>query len=124
MGTVTFLWAVAEPDRLSETAVDLFRDQGHDVYLSAVSVWEISVKYQLGRLPLPKRPERLVPAVREEHLVESLSLTESATLQLAKLPDLHKDPFDRMLVCQAIDGGLTILTPDELVCQYPVSSIW
>lgn len=124
LDTVTFLWAVEGSDRLSDRAVELFRDPDNEVFLSVVSAWEISVKHELGRLPLPERPERFVPAMRHEHLVESLPLGESATLQVGKLPPLHRDPFDRMLVCQAIDGGMTILTPDELIRQYPVSSAW
>ncbi len=124
LDTVTFLWIVEGSARLSETAVDLFRNPDHQVCLSVVSTWEIAVKHQLGRLPLPESPGRFVPAMREAHAIDSLSLTESATLQIGKLPGLHRDPFDRMLVCQAIDAGLTILTPDELVRQYPVSVAW
>ena len=124
LDTVTFLWVIEGSERLSRSALAIFRAPENEVYLSVVSSWEISVKHQLGSLPLPQRPERFVPAMREEHLVESLPLVESATLQLGKLPALHRDPFDRMLICQAIDGGLTILTPDERIRQYPVSSAW
>lgn len=56
--------------------------------------------------------------------IEELPLTEAATLQLSKLPALHKDPFDRMLVCQAIEHGLTIVTPDEMVRSYPIRTLW
>lgn len=73
---------------------------------------------------LPERPDRFVPAMREQHLVESLPLVESVVLQVAKLPALHKDLFDRILICQAIDGALTIVTPDDLVRQYPVPTVW
>lgn len=124
LDTVTFLWIVEGSDELSADARDLFRNPDHEVHLSVVSAWEIAVKHELGRLPLPERPERFVPSMREAHGIESLPLLESATLQLPKLPALHKDPFDRMLVCQAIDGGFTILTPDDLVRQYPVSAAW
>lgn len=124
LDTVTFLWIAEGSKRLSETAVDLFRSPDHEVYLSVVSAWEIVVKHELGRLPLPDSPARFVPAMREAHLIDSLALAESAALQLLKLPQLHRDPFDRMLVCQAIDAGCTILTPDELVSQYPVSVQW
>lgn len=124
LDTVTFLWIAEGSERLSETAVELFRNPDHEVYLSAISAWEIAVKHELGRLPLPQSPGRFVPAMREAHAIDSLPLVESAAGQLGKLPALHRDPFDRMLVCQAIDTGLTILTPDELVSQYPVSVSW
>lgn len=124
LDTVTFLWVVEGSDRLSAEARSLFENPDHEVFLSVVSSWEITVKHELGRLPLPERPERFVRAMREQHLIESLPLFESATLQVGKLPTLHRDPFDRMLICQAIDGGLTILTPDDMVRQYPVASLW
>jgi PIN domain nuclease of toxin-antitoxin system len=124
LDTVTFLWVVEGSERLSVEARSLFQNPDHEVFLSVVSSWEITVKHELGRLLLPERPERFVPSMREQHLIESLPLAESATLQVGKLPTLHRDPFDRMLICQAIDGGLTILTPDDLVRQYPVASAW
>jgi PIN domain nuclease of toxin-antitoxin system len=124
LDTATFLWIAGGSDRLSNKARDLFRNPDHEVFLSVVSGWEIAVKHGLGRLPLPEGPERFVPARREKHEIEALPLVESACLHIGKLPPLHRDPFDRMLVCQAIDAGLTILTPDELVRQYPVSTAW
>jgi PIN domain nuclease of toxin-antitoxin system len=124
LDTVTFLWIVEGSERLSDVARETFRNPDHPVFLSVVSAWEIAVKHELGRLPLPERPERFVPRMRSEHLIEPLALEESAALQLPKLPRHHRDPFDRMLVCQAIDGGMTILTPDESIRQYPVSTVW
>ena len=124
LDTVTFLWIVEGSDRLSMVAREQFAARSNEVLLSPVSAWEIIVKHQLGRLPLPDRPERFLPAMREQHGIETLPLEETATLQLGRLPALHRDPFDRMLICQAIDAGLTILTPDELVRQYPVSTLW
>lgn len=102
----------------------MFVDPENEVFLSAVSVWEISVKHGLGRLPLPEPPERFVPLQRERHGIDVLPLEEEAALYLNRLPSSHRDPFDRMLICQAIVHGMVILTPDELVTQYPVLSIW
>ena len=62
--------------------------------------------------------------MREDHGIEALPLDEAATLQLPKLPSIHRDPFDRMLICQAINHGLTLLTPDENIRRYPVLSRW
>ena len=92
--------------------------------LSAASTWQISVKHGLGRLPLPGAPETYVPGLRQRHGIEPLALNEEATLYLRRLPTLHRDPFDRMLVCQAIVEGMVILTPDELITQYTVRSMW
>ena len=115
LDTSAFLWIITDAPELSARARDLFVDPGNDVYLSSVSAWEIAVKYALGRF---------VPSQRQEHGVESLPLDEEAALHLARLPLLHKDPFDRMLVCQAMVHGLVVLTSDKLVYQYPVRTMW
>ncbi len=124
LDTATFLWVITDDPELSPRARELFVDSANEVYLSSVSAWEIAIKYSLGRLPLPEPPERLIPFQRQQHGIESLQLEEDSALHLTRLPPLHKDPFDRMLVCQAIVHGLVILTPDALVNQYPVRTIW
>ena len=124
LDTSTFLWIITDAPELSPRARDLFLDPANEVYLSSVSAWEMAVKHSLGRLPFPEPPERFVPAQRKDHGIEPLPLDEEDALHLARLPLLHKDPFDRMLVCQAIVHGLVILTSDKLVYQYPVRTMW
>jgi PIN domain nuclease of toxin-antitoxin system len=124
LDTATFLWAVTDARDLSKDARELFSDPENEIYLSSVSAWEISVKHALGKLPLPESPIKFVPAQRKEHGVEALDLDEEAALHLNRLPVLHKDPFDRMLVCQAIVQGLVLLTPDKLITQYAVRTAW
>lgn len=124
LDTCTFLWIAADAQEISLHARAVFSSPENDVYLSSVSVWEIAVKHGLGRLPLPEPPVRYIPRLRTEHMIESLPLDEEATLHLARLPLLHRDPFDRMLVCQAIVAGMVLLTPDESVMCYPVRSAW
>lgn len=124
LDTCTFLWIISDDPRLSPRALELFVDPSNDVYLSVASTWEITIKYGLKRLPLPEPPEYFMPDQRNRHGISSLPLEEDATFCLAKLPDFHKDPFDRILICQAIVSGMVILTPDEFISQYPVKSIW
>jgi PIN domain nuclease of toxin-antitoxin system len=124
LDTVRFLWAVTDAPDLSDDARALFVDPANEIYLSLVTNWEIAIKHSLGKLPLPEPPVRFVPAQRKQHGIDSLPLDEEATLHLTRLPVLHKDPFDRMLVCQAIVHYFVILTPDELISQYPVRTIW
>lgn len=124
LDTATFLWLVAGSPRLASPARDAIRDPANDVFLSAVSGWEIAVKHALGRLPLPDRPERWIPAQREAHGVAPLPLDEEAALTVHKLPRLHCDPFDRMLVCQVLVHGMTLVTPDEQLRAYPVRTRW
>ena len=124
LDTCTFLWIGADAPELSKNARELFQTPENQVYLSSVSGWEIAVKNALGRLPLPEKPTTYVPKLRRLHAIETLPLDEEAALHLSRLPALHKDPFDRMLVCQAIVHGLVLLTPDELVTRYPARSLW
>lgn len=124
LDTCTFLWIAAGSSQLSKACLEAFRTPANEVFLSPVSAWEIAVKYDLGKLELSEPPERLVPAERRRHAIGSLPLDERSTLMLRRLPPLHRDPFDRMLVCQALVHGLTILTPDEQIERYAVSTLW
>ncbi len=124
LDTCTFLWILSGSPRLSQPALDLFTDPANDVYLSSVSTWEIGVKHALGRLPLPDAPPEFIPAMRAAHGIEPLSLDEESTLYVSRLPAYHQDPYDRMLVCQAMVQNLVILTPDEEIRQYPVKTSW
>lgn len=124
LDTCTFLWVLADARPLSRRARDLVLDPGNEVFLSAASAWEIAAKHALGRLPLPAPPAQFVPAERERHGIDALPIDEESVLQVAKLPHLHRDPFDRVIVCQAIVHGMAVLTPDPLVAQYPVRVVW
>jgi PIN domain nuclease of toxin-antitoxin system len=122
--TCTFLWLVSASRKVSKAAAEAFLDPGNQRYLSAASAWEIGVKYALGRLPLPERPETYIPRIREMSGIEALAIDEESALYTARLPKLHTDPFDRMLVAQAILRGMVILTPDEAVVQYAARVLW
>jgi len=124
LDTCTFLWIASGAPELSPRARELFVDPDNEAYLSVVSAWEIALKHASGRLPLPGSPERFVTAERRRHGIESLALDEESALHLTRLPALHRDPFDRMLVCQAIVHGLVMLGPDPLVTQYPIRAAW
>lgn len=120
LDTHVFLWFISGDKRLADTMRDSIRDLNNEVYLSVVSLWEAIVKHQLGRLPLPQPPEIYLPTQRERHQISSLSLDEAGVSQLANLPPIHRDPFDRMLICQAMQHGLTIVTVDDLIGKYSV----
>jgi PIN domain nuclease of toxin-antitoxin system len=124
LDTCTFLWVITDDPALSPHARELVSDPALRVFLSPVSAWEITVKVALGRLQLAGSPTELIPAERRRHGIETLELEEAAALHLTKLPDLHRDPFDRMLICQAAVHGLVLLTPDEQIRRYPVATAW
>ena len=119
LGTCTF-----GSDKLAPTVREAFSSPDNTVFLSVISAWEISVKFTLGKLTLPLSPKVFIPKERRRHLIKKLPLLEDAVFPLANLPNIHQDPFDRMLICQAIEHGLTILTPDETIQSYPVKTLW
>lgn len=124
LDTCTFLWIASESPRLSKTATALFMDRNIQRFLSAASAWEIGIKHATGRLPLPERPEIFVPKIRKASGILPLEIDEESALHAAKLPALHSDPFDRMLIAQAIVHGMTILTPDPQIEQYAARVLW
>ena len=109
---------------MSKTAAAAFLHPENQRYLSAASAWEIAVKYSLGRLPLPRKPEIYIAQIREKSGIETLAIDEEAALYTARLPRLHADPFDRILVAQSIVHGMVILTPDEAIAQYAARVLW
>jgi PIN domain nuclease of toxin-antitoxin system len=124
LDTCAFLWFQAAAADLSNPARVAILDSDNEVYLSAVSAWEIGRKYANGSLTLDMPPEILIPRVRDESGIESLVLTEADALMAEKLPRLHKDPFDRMLIAQALGNGMTIVTSDTAFNAYPVRVLW
>jgi PIN domain nuclease of toxin-antitoxin system len=120
----TFLWLAGDAPALSTPARGACIDPDNELYLSVVSVWELASKYNTGRLSLPEPPATYIPSRRAHYGIVGLDLTEEAIWQLPKLPPIHRDPFDRILICQAIVHGLIILTPDEHIKKYPVRVMW
>ena len=121
LDTHIFLWYISGDQKLSVDVRDIIQDTANEVYLSVVSLWEAIVKYHIGKLPLPQPPEDYLPEQRQHHLILNLALDEASVAQLAKLPAIHRDPFDRMLICQAIEHNLTIVTVDNSIRAYAVS---
>jgi PIN domain nuclease of toxin-antitoxin system len=121
LDTHAFLWYISNDPRLPRYAYDAVRDKSNEVYLSVVSVWEILVKNQIGKLALPERGDQFVETSRAEHRMADLPLDRVAVSRLLSLPMHHRDPFDRMLICQALTHDLTIVTMDEMFKSYPAN---
>ncbi len=127
LDSCTFLWLIGQHNALSASVREAISEPDNACFLSTASLWEILVKHRAGRLEIDSRdqlPMEFLLAQRAAHDVGPLAVDEGAVMQLPKLPVLHRDPFDRMLICQAIDQGLTIVTPDPLIQRYPVKTLW
>ena len=120
LDTHIFLWYISGDQRLPADKRDAIRNAENEIYLSVVSLWETLIKHQIGKLTFPQPPELYLPQQRERHRIASLALDEISVAHLASLPPLHRDPFDRMLICQANVHGLTFMTVDEIIRDYPV----
>ena len=114
LDTCTFLWALSGRPTAAAARGDLVRNPDNDVFLSAASAWEIAIKYAAGKLPLPGVRSVTFPTMRENARHPRACHRRRIGAALSRLPSLHRDPFDRLLVSQAIVHGLTILTPDPL----------
>ncbi len=124
LDTRTFLWRITDSDRLSRRARGLIASGDNEIFVSAVSGWEIAVKAGLGRISLPGSPEQFVPQQVTINAFEVLPLHRRHALRVFALPALHRDPFDRMLVAQAVLEGLPILSADPQLRGYPAKIVW
>ena len=121
LDTHSFLWYITNNPKLPRHAYDAIRDKTNEAFLSVVSVWEAVVKHKIGKLPLPAPADEYINSRRTAHRISQLPLDSGAVSHLLALPDHHRDPFDRMLICQALQHDLTIISSDEMIRQYPVS---
>jgi PIN domain nuclease of toxin-antitoxin system len=111
------LWAARDPKRLGPVAADLLEDGFNQVYFSLVSIWETSIKFALGRDDFNMPPRVLSETLLRLGFIE-LPITSDHLIAVSKLPLLHRDPFDRLLVAQAECEGLTLMTTDKKMAQY------
>ena len=113
----------AEPEKLAPLARELVQDEGNELLFSAASAWEIAIKVRAGRLQLPEPVSRYVPSRMQSSGVEALAVTHAHAAGVADLPDHHRDPFDRLLVAQALIEGVPILSSDAQLDAYDAERI-
>lgn len=124
LDTHTFLWWNMDDPQLSKAARDFIIDGKNEILLSAASAWEIAIKCSRGHLTLPEVPGQYVADRMAKHHFLPLPVQISHALQVFNLPDVHQDPFDRLLVAQSQLEDIPILTGDTLIPEYGVSVIW
>ena len=117
LDTQLLLWSAGQPRRLSKAARVLIEDASHELMFSAASIWEIAIKNSLGRTDFRAEPGVLRRALVDNGYVE-LAVSGAHATRVAELPMLHKDPFDRLLIAQALVEGVTLLTGDKLLSRY------
>lgn len=117
--TCDALWFWTGDKQLGPTRRGIIEDTGNTIFFSSVSAAEIAIKYSIGKLPLPQAPQSYIPALRRRHQFAELPFHEPAALLLDSLPLIHRDPFDRELIFQAIAHNLPFLSSDPLIRQYP-----
>jgi PIN domain nuclease of toxin-antitoxin system len=120
LDTRLLLWAAGEPNRLSPTARRLINSPANELLFSAASVWEVAIKRGLGRKDFQANPRLLRRGLLDNGYTE-LPILSNHVVAIESLPPLHKDPFDRLLVAQATVEGITLLTADSLLAEYPGS---
>ena len=124
LDTHVLLWWHDQPARLTETAYDAIHDLGNDVFISVVNGWEMQIKAQLGKLTLPKPLHVILQEEQATNGFRLLPVTIEHVYALGSFPLHHRDPFDRLLIAQAHQEGLTLVTHDPKLSPYPVSLLW
>ena len=120
----SLVWYLTDDDRLPQPLKDLLEDPGVRVVVSVASQWELMIKALRGRLRLPDDPERFLVDLPEEAGFRVLAIHDRHVAALSELPAIHDDPFDRMLVAQALVEDLELVTGDERIRAYPVRTVW
>lgn len=123
LDTHVWLWLLVAPKRISDDVRGFLAEPENDLLLSAASSWETAIKWRLGKLPLPEPPSQFIPPRLVRDGIEPLSIQHHHAQAVAELPDLHKDPFDRLLVAQARIEKPTLVTADPKLADYDVELI-
>jgi PIN domain nuclease of toxin-antitoxin system len=124
LDTHAFLWWITDDPRISPKVREIMQDAANEILLSAASGWEIAIKVKLERLQLPDEPGVYIAKHMALNAIQSLAITMSHSLYTCNLPDIHKDPFDRIIIAQAIMEGMPLLTNDSNILKYDIKVIW
>ena len=124
LDTCTFIWLTSQPDQLGCEAVLSLNDSHKERFLSLATVWEIVLKYHLGKLPIPQKPEEWIEEQVRIQDITILNLERGVIYQSGRLPLVHRDPFDRIIAADSLIHRMTILSPDAPFREYGCKVIW
>lgn len=119
LDTHVLLWWLAEPKKLSKRAFEIIADQENEINVSSISFWELAIKSSIGRVTIPQN----LLSIIEHNNFAILPMIAEEALSTLDLPNLHKDPFDRLLIAQTKYNGLIFITRDETIQDYPITLI-
>ena len=124
LDSVVWLWSISSPERINPRAREILENGKEEIYFSAASSWELTIKARTGKLKLPSPPGQCIPAFMAKQGLLGLSVTHLHSVKVYELPLHHNDPFDRLLIAQALVEEMVILTSDRDFKKYPVEVLW
>jgi PIN domain nuclease of toxin-antitoxin system len=124
LDTSVFLLGVAAEERLNARAQEVLTAPSSELYMSVAGTWEIAIKFALGSLPLPKAPSEYIPYAQRLWRIQTLNITQEHAFRAGELPVHHRDPFDRMIIAQALSDKMTVLSADRTFQKYRVDLIY
>jgi PIN domain nuclease of toxin-antitoxin system len=124
LDTVIWLWSVDSVEKLNSACRAIFENGREEIYLSAATAWEVSIKARSGKLNLPGPPAECVPAFMAKQGLRPLPVTHLHAVKVYDLPPHHQDPFDRVIIAQAMVEGFTVMTSDRIFGKYAVDVFW
>lgn len=124
LDTVIWLWNIGSPERIGRIGREILENGQEGIYFSAATSWEVSIKMRLGKLQLPSPPAQCIPEFMARQGLRPLPVTHLHAVKVYDLPLHHNDPFDRLLIAQAISEEMCILTSDRIFQKYPVEVLW
>ena len=124
LDTAPLIYLMSNEDSVPSAVRRELADPGSEVFYSQISLWEIQIKYQLGKLSMPDEPAVVLPRELDRYGFTKLDLTDAAIFGLSRLPSVHRDPFDRLLIVQAKLTGSTLVSQDKIFAKYPITVFW
>ena len=124
LDSCSFIWLCCSPEKLSVNATKSIDDINNQLYLSDASVLEISIKHSIGKLTLPEAPENWIAEQTQAWQIKFVEMTRQDIYESAKLPWLHKDPFDRLIIATTKNHAFSVISPDYIFAEYSVNVVW
>jgi PIN domain nuclease of toxin-antitoxin system len=124
LDTHALLWFISNDTKLSSKAKSIIENADNDIILSAAIVWEISIKAKIGKIRLHKELDQLIAEILKQYNFTPLAITIPHVIRVNSLPDIHRDPFDRVLVAQSISEDIPLITADPQIKKYKIKTVW